>query len=346
LIQAEDIDLLLHALIIGVIKDGNTIKGVKAATKSGILDLMGNVIIDATGDGDIASMMGCDFVFGRETDHIAQPMTMIFSVGNVDISELKIFIRKNPADFVQKNHYNGEYLALSGFFSKIEEARKVNDFSLPRDRVLLFQEVRPNQVLINMTRVLNHSGIDALSLSKAEVIGRKQIKEVFSFLQKYIPGFKNSFILRTPSKIGVRETRHIIGEYVMDSSDIIEEHTFCDSISVSAYPIDIHSPEYATLDVDKKSFHKCYEIPLRVMIPKDIEQLVVTGRAVSATHEANASMRVTPCVMGLGEAAGVLAALGSKTLISPRNIDYHLVQETLVKQGQVIHRKDIFKPKE
>lgn len=341
LIDEEQIDLLLHAFIIDVIRDEDTIKGVKVATKSGLIDLYGKVIIDATGDGDVAYQMGCDYVFGRKSDNFAQPMTMIFTVGNVQLDELRTYIKNNKSDFALKEDYDDDYVAISGCFSLVEEARKNGDFTISRDRVLLFEEVRPNQVAVNMTRIQKHSGVDAWSLSEAEIQGRKQIKEVFAFLKKYVPGFKDSYIVRTPSKIGVRETRHIIGEYTMDIDDIVEERSFHDSICVSAYPIDIHSPEGSSLTVIGETNQKCYEIPLRVLIPKKAEQLIVTGRAISATHEANASMRVTPSVMALGEASGVLASRAIKKGIAPRKVDYKEVQAILRKQGQIVRKNDI-----
>ena len=124
LIDEEQIDLLLHAFIIDVIRDEDTIKGVKVATKSGLIDLYGKVIIDATGDGDVAYQMGCDYVFGRKSDNFAQPMTMIFTVGNVQLDELRTYIKNNKSDFALKEDYDDDYVAISGCFSLVEEARK------------------------------------------------------------------------------------------------------------------------------------------------------------------------------------------------------------------------------
>lgn len=337
-IKDEGIDLLLHAFVCDVIASNNTIKGVKVATKSGMLDLYGKIIIDATGDGDVCSLMGCETTFGREADHLAQPMTMLFSVGNVDIIRLKAFLRANADDVVMKDNYDYQYLAISGFFKKVQEAKAADEFDLIRDRVLLFQDVRPNQVSINMTRVRQLSGINVFELTKAEIEGRSQIKEAFAFLKKYIPGFENSWIVRTPYRIGVRETRHVIGDYIMQVSDILSKREFVDSICLSAFPIDIHSPSSEQLELFEQAEDKSYEIPIRVLIPKNTNNLIVTGRCISATHEANASLRVTPSAMGLGEAAGVLGAFCAKYQKTPRELDYRLVQNQLIKQGQIIKK--------
>jgi hypothetical protein len=218
------------------------------------------------------------------------------------------------------------------------QAKKDNDFDLPRDRVLLFEEVNPNTVSINMTRVQGLSGADAWDLTKAEIEARKQIKKAFVFLKKYIPGFEKSYIVRTPSKIGVRETRHIIGDYLIDVDDIINCSHYQDSIALSGFPMDIHSPSGDNLELFEENKELAYEIPLRSLLVKGLENLIVSGRCISATHEASASLRVTPSVMAIGEAAGVLAALSVKQEKTPREVNYQDVQRQLAHQGQIYQR--------
>ena len=131
-------------------------------------------------------------------------MTMIFSVGNVKLDELKAYLKNNPDDFTLDENYDGEYLAISGCFRLVEEARKNGDFTIARDRVLLFQDVRPNQVAVNMTRIQKHSGVDAWSLTEAEREGRRQIKEVFAFLRNTFPALRTvlSFARLPKSALG------------------------------------------------------------------------------------------------------------------------------------------------
>ncbi|MFA7076031.1 MAG: FAD-dependent oxidoreductase [Candidatus Izemoplasmatales bacterium] len=338
MLEEENVDILLHSLVTDVIMDNYLVKGIKTTTKSGIMDIMGKVIIDATGDGDVSAFAKADFVHGRSKDNLTQPMTMIFHVANVNIDVIKQEIKKDPENFVVSDDYDFQYLAVSGFFKEVEIARTNNEFDLPRDRVLLFEEVNPNTVSINMTRVQGLSGIDALDLTKAEIEARKQIKKAFVFLKKYIPGFEKSYIVRTPSKIGVRETRHIIGDYLIDVEDIINCHHYKDSIALSGFPMDIHSPSGDSLELFDENKELAYEIPLRSLIVKNVENLIVSGRCISATHEASASLRVTPTVMAIGESAGVLAALSVKNSVSPRKISYVDVQKQLARQGQIYKR--------
>jgi len=338
IVEEEGIECLFHSFIYDVIMDGNKIIGVKVMTKSGQIDIYGDVIIDATGDGDVATLAGAEYILGRSKDNKSQPMTMLFTMANVDFAEIKEYMKNHKEDFVLADDYDFNYLGISGFFSKVKEAMENNDFDLPRDRVLLFEDVVHGQVTINMTRVLNLSAVDAFELSKAEIEGRKQIKKAVNFLKKYIPGFKNAYVLRTPNAIGKRESRHIIGDYLLTQEDVIERREFSDSIALGAFPIDIHSPDGKTILEHKQSPNKSYEVPFRILLPKGIENLIVTGRCVSSTHEANASLRVGASVMALGQAAGTAAALAIKENVSPRQLDIQLLQNTLVSQGQVIKK--------
>ncbi len=338
MLEEAGVDILLHAFVSGVHKEDSVIKGVKVTSKSGIIDIFGKVVIDATGDGDVSFYAEADYVHGRKKDNLTQPMTMIFHVANVDIERIKSELKNNPDNFVISKEYDFSYLAVSGFFSQVKLAKENNDFNLPRDRVLLFQEVNQNTVSINMTRVQGLSGADAFDLSKAEVEARRQIREAFVFLKKYIPGFEKSYIVRTPSKIGVRETRHIIGDYLIDVDDIINCQSFDDSIALSGFPMDIHSPSGDSLELFDENKELPYEIPLRSLLVKGIENLLVSGRCISATHEASASLRVTPTVMAIGESAGIIAALAVRNKITCREVDYLQVQKRLKEQGQIYKR--------
>ncbi|MDZ4196059.1 MAG: FAD-dependent oxidoreductase, partial [Candidatus Izemoplasmatales bacterium] len=293
-----------------------------------------------TGDGDVCVMMGAKYMLGRIADGLSQPMTMIFHVANVNMDLCKDYMKEHPQEFVQKEAYDYGYLGISGFFSKVKEAKNNNEFSLPRDRVLLFEEVRPGTVSVNMTRVQGLSGVDALERTKAEQMARKQIKEAFAFLQKYVPGFEHSYILRTPSQIGIRETRHIIGDYVMTVEDVLACKEFADSIALSGFPMDIHSPNQESLELLDQGDDFGYEIPMRSLLPKGINGLIVSGRCISATHEAAASLRVTPTVMAIGEAAGILASIAVQTNLAPRDVHAFAVQEQLKKNDQVFKRSN------
>ncbi|HOA78008.1 MAG TPA: FAD-dependent oxidoreductase [Bacilli bacterium] len=339
LVYNEKIDLLLHAIAIDVTLRESKITAARAATKNGVIEFEADVYVDATGDGDIAAAAGCPFIYGRESDNLTQPMTMLFTVAGIDFEKLREYQNLNPGEFYGGKAAPADYFGLSGFFEKIAAARAAGDFTIPRDRVLLFENARRGEATVNITRVLNGAGTDPFALSRAEIEGRKQVKEAFAFLKKYIPGFENSYIIRTPYQIGVRETRHIKGQYTLIEEDIAGERAFEDSIAVAAFPIDIHSPDGSSLEASSQI--KTYEIPLRVMIPEGPRNLIVTGRAVSATHEASASMRVSPVVMALGQAAGVLASYSALRGIEPGAAPYEEIAVLLRKGNAVLKKEDV-----
>lgn len=333
LIEENEIDLLLHTKIIDVVTNDKTIKAIKVANKSGISKICAKIFIDATGDGDIAVNAGASYTIGRDADHLCQPMTMPFIVGKVDLDKLRIEMKNNPQNFVIGDKYDFQYIGISGFFDEVKKAKENNEFNINRDRVLLFENVEKNQVTINMTRVLNYIATNAYDLTKAEIEGRKQIQETFRFLKKYIPGFENSYIVQTPHQIGVRESRHIICDYMVTKEDVINHQRFDDAICVSAFPMDIHSPIGSSLEVDDEVLIEdlAFEIPLRSLLPKGLDNLIVTGRMIGATHEAAASLRVSPVCMALGEVAGVLSALAIKDNKNIRDIDYQNLASLLDK---------------
>lgn len=338
MIVEYDIDLLLHTKIIHTIVEEGTIQAVTIANKSGVSNLYAKVFIDATGDGDLATSAGAKYHIGRDSDQLCQPMTMPFVVGNVDLNQLKKAMQEEPDNFVLSDKYDFQYIGISGFFKEVQQAKANHDFNIQRDRVLLFENVRTNEVTINMTRVLKHSALDAQALTKAEIEGRKQIEETFQFLKQYIPGFEQSYIVQTPYQIGVRETRHMICDYMMTKEDVLAHRQFSDAICVSAFPMDIHSPVGAALEVDDnpKANHLAFEIPLRCLLPKGLTNLIVTGRMIGATHEAAASLRVSPVCMALGEAAGVLGALSIQQNADIRQVSYQDVANQLKNYHQIL----------
>jgi hypothetical protein len=203
---------------------------------------------------------------------------------------------EEPSQFVLdsgiKDIKNMPYLAVSGFFRAVEEARRRGEFGIARDRVLLFQGLRPGEVLINMTRVLSRRATDAGDLSAAESGGRRQ------------------------------------------AADIREGRSFPDSIAVGAFPIDIHDPGGKDLDWKPGDRAGCYEIPYRIMYGT-IANLLVTGRCVSASHEAAASIRISATAMALGQAAGIAAVLAAGGGIAVDQVDPGLLQKELLRQGAV-----------
>lgn len=333
--EEPNIVTLLHTFFMGVEMEKGRVQAVKVQNKSGIATYEAKVFIDATGDADLAAACNVDFMLGRKHDGMAQPMTLMFTVGNVDLEKTTEYVLQNPEQFILNQDCDlQQYLAVSGFFNLVEQARRNGDFPLPRDRVLFFQGVHPGEVIVNMTRVTKLSGVNAKELTEAEFEAHKQVDIVVAFLKKYIPGFSDARLRSIAAATGVRESRRITGVATLDSDMVLNNEQNDDAVAVCAYPIDIHDPVGAELNWIRKG-KGCYDIPYGVMVPQKVANLLVTGRCISATHEAIASARITVTAMALGQAAGTAASLAVTQKTPFRDINVQVLQETLWRDGAI-----------
>lgn len=330
------VKLLLHTWVTGAIMDGNQIKGVQAVNKAGNQSLYADVIIDATGDGDVAVFAGADFEVGRSRDGLTQPMTLMFVLGDVDLNQVRTYMKKHPEEFYSGTKFElfdeAEHLSVNGFYSQLKQAQVAKELHLDRDMVLFFQTARANQIIVNMTRAIQVDATNPWQVTEAEITLRRQMVELLDFFKKHIPGFEKTYIVNSGPQAGIRESRRIVGDYVLQASDIVEGVEFKDSILRNAYPIDIHSPDgqgVETINLKAES----YSIPYSVLLPKGIEGLVVVGRCVSCTHETLAAIRTQPGVMAMGQAGGTAAAMAVKKGLTPRSINIDELQTLLTEQN-------------
>ena len=336
LLSTPGIDLLLGAEFLGAqVRDGR-IQSVRIYTKAGEIEETAPFYIDATGDGDVAVSAGVPFTFGREKDHLAQPMTAIFRIRGVDYTRVRAYMAAHPDQFVLADYaLSMDYTAVSGYFDLVKEARERGELTLPRDRVLLFQGVKADEALVNMSRVVLKKGTDPREMAEAELEGRRQIDEIMNFLRQRVDGFEHIELIQTGAAIGVRETRHIQGAYCLEAEDIIRSRTFPDAVAVGAFPIDIHDPTGRELYWKEQKPFSCYDVPYGTMLPCGIRNLLVTGRCISATHEAAASVRITPTAMALGQAAGTAAALAAERGGDAADMDISALRKRLHERGAI-----------
>ena len=311
LLQEAGVKLLFHTVVCGATSRGGAISEITVAGKDGISTLSATVFIDGTGDGDLASLAGFECEKGRTEDHACQPMTLCFRLGGV-----------NTADWWQL-HQN-----LNAIFHDGKQSGRISD---PREDVLIFRTIQSNVVHFNTTRVIGKDGSDTLQLGEAEMIGRKQVRELYSEFKVKSPYCKDAYIMKMAAQIGVRETRRVIGGYVLDVEDVIQARTFEDGIARSSYPIDIHNPS-GSGTVMKSIEGEYYEIPYRCLVPRGSRNLLMACRAVSATHEAHSSLRIMPVVASLGEAAGLAAAEAVARDIGVANVDGSKLKKTLFQE--------------
>ncbi len=321
--------ILYHTTFIEPVLSGTKITKVTVHSKSGMEELWAKIFIDCTGDGDLAYRCGVPYHKGRKGSGTMQPGTMFFRIGNVDEKAVEADIEKNKNNFYRKDGVN--YRSLHWHVTK---ARENGDWSLERVSVGLFRGVKPDEWNVNTSRIMGLDATNNESLTHGEIVGRRQVEEIFAFLRKYVPGCENAKMLSSASTLGVRESRHIHGDYVLDLDDILEGCVPEDSILLASNSVDIHgrygptSNEYLTIRNGK-----WYGIPYRCLTPLVIENLLVAGRCVSASSEASGAIRVMPPCMGMGQAAGIAAAMASKKCEPVREIDIKELQKALIEQG-------------
>lgn len=307
------VKLLLHTRLTGVVMtDNSTIEGINIISKSGNHFVKAKVFIDCTGDADLASMSGVPCKKGRDEDGSMQPMTMCFRVANVDRAKMP---PKGEIDELYR------------------EAVSRGEIHNPREDVLFFDTMQPDVIHFNTTRIIQKDGTNAEELTQAELEAREQCWEMFWFLKKYVAGFENAYFQMTAPQIGVRETRRIEGQYTLTADDVLEGRVFDDSICYCAYVIDIHNPLGSGTVIRHLRKGSFYGIPYRCLLPKGIDNLLVAGRPISATHEAHSSLRIMPTCAGLGQAAGTAAALSIKDSVSPSSVDGSVLRDVLVEDG-------------
>src|SRR5262249_15145845 len=182
------------------------------------------------------------------------------------------------------------------------------------------------EVSVNSTRITGALGTSVWDLTRAEWQSRRQMRQIAAFLRKYVPGFERSYVAQSGVAIGIRETRRIQGEYQLTGSDILEARKWDDVVACGTYPIDIHNPSGKGTVLKRLPLGESYDIPLRCLLPRGVDRLVVAGRCISGTHEAHSSYRVMPISMATGHAAGVCAALAARGDRAPRAIHASDVQ--------------------
>ncbi len=289
--------VMLYTFAEDAICDGDKVLGATVINKSGKSDIYSKVIIDATGDGDIAARAGAEFVLGREEDNKMQPATLMFKVGGVDY-ERAVFLGSFESTYETPN---GELQALAK-----------EHIPYPAGHILTYKSTLPGVVTCNMTNAVEIDGTVAEDLTKATLTCRRQIDDIVKYLRDFVPGYENCFIISSASLIGIRETRHFKGKYTLNEQDILEAKVFDDYVVKDAYfNFDAHNIAGAGLDKTGVQKHfkqtRGYTIPYRCLLPEVKENLLLCGRNISGTHIAHSNFRAMPICVGIGEAAGAAA---------------------------------------
>ena len=243
-------------------------------------------------------------------------MTLCFRLGNVDVE--KFYASREKLNIIHAQ--------------SLEAGELIN----PRENILLFKTPIKNVLHFNTTRVVKKNPTSPEEVTEAEVLARKQVYEIYDFMKKHADGLEDSFLMMTAAEIGVRESRMIVGDYVLTEQDCRNCVQFEDAIAACNYDIDIHNPEGTGTSHYYFPEGAYYTIPYRSLIPKGAENILVAGRCISSDHGAQASYRVMPVVCCIGEAAGEAIGLAVKNCCSVREVDIKTLRGELKKNGAFV----------
>jgi hypothetical protein len=310
MVAEAGVQVLFYTFAVGAIVEAGTVRGVVIENKSGRHAILARVVIDCTGDGDIAYHAGCEFEFGRMSDGLPQPMSLMFKVSGVNFQQKQaadlynVLLRFNPQSEVDAIPYNRPWM-----------------IPVPGE---------PATAVVMWTHIHKADGTNADDLTRAAIAGRAQVQQAMKLLARAREVVGDAVLVETAQQVGVRETRRILGEYRLELADLERGATFDDAVCRVTFVGDIHSPD----SNEQIVFHvKPYQIPYRCLVPKKLDNLLVAGRCISGSHEAHASYRVTGNCVATGEAAGVAAAECVRTGAVPRALDGRAVRLLLEARG-------------
>jgi hypothetical protein len=323
-LQDAGVDLLFHASGAGVLRTAEgRIDALLLETKSGRVAVRGKTFIDCSGDADIVKWAGLAFEVGDEQGHTLFP-SLMFRIGNVDAERAGDAWRRIP--------------------DIMDAATAAGEFTFPRKGAIVRPQKRAYEWRANVTQLKKADGTaadgtDARSLSDAEIEGRKQIVDYVRFLRAKVPGFEQTYTLEIAPQLGIRETRRLVGEYMLTGEDVLSCRSFDDSIGVNGWPLEMHvagDVEWRWPAIPESRGYN--QLPYRMLLPLrstcgGADNLLVAGRCASMTHDGQSAARVTGGCFVMGQAAGTAAALASRAGTSVHDVERAELQQILLAQG-------------
>lgn len=322
-IHHENIEVYLQTMAADALVEDHRITGVVISTKEGLLALEGKVVVDATGDGDVAAFAGCQIEKGRE-DGLMQPVTLEFTLDNVDEDRGVICI--GDVDDVA---FNGQR-----FLDYCKQCAQKGMLPEHLAAVRLHPTVHKGERQVNTTQA---NGVDSTKIEDlypAELALRGQIDTLIRFFRENLPGYENCKYIASGTTTGIRESRRVVGEYLITAEELAAGKRFDDVVVHRAeFIVDIHNPAGAGQAEEKIQYVVPYDLPYGCFVPKGVDGLMTAGRCISGTHRAHASYRVMSICMAMGQAVGVAAALCARQGCQPRELDVKALQKELTALG-------------
>ena len=321
------VQVLLHAQLTGAeTEDGPEGRRIRALTVHGVSGqryrISADMMVDATGDGDLMALSGAPVAIGRDGDNACQPMTLSVRIGGIDVERLQAEVKRRGLSGVKA--YMDEAFA---------QAKAEGEIHIPREDVLVKPTMAADVMHFNTTRIIGRSSLDTENFTLAEQEGRRQAYELFRFLRKHIVGFENCTIVQMGPQIGIRESRRLVGQYVLSGDDVLNCCKSDHSVARACYGVDIHNPD-GEGTVRQRMQNDYHTIPMECLYAAEYPNLIVTGRPISSDHVAYSAIRIMPVCANLGEAAGILAAMALETG-DVRRVDCRRVQACIARRGGI-----------
>ncbi len=313
LFEELKIDYQLYSPVTDVIKKEKTLQGVCVTAREGLVNFKGNIFVDATGDGELAFRSGCQMVEGREEDGCHMPLSLVFALMNVEEEKLN--------DYLQNNGEN--------FHKKLDQARKQGKYCLT-DWYGFDKTTLPGVISVNNggSGALNLEGTKSGHLTAMERLGLQIAHDFVSFANDYeVPGLKNCKLMRVGDYVSVRDTRRLVGQYVLTEEDIMEGREFEDVIARKYGAIDAVGFASGTPIKQGAAY------PYRSLLPGEINNLLVAGRCGSATFMGHSGGKSMGNMISIGQGAGVAAAMAAKNNVKPTDLEVNKIQDCLRKMG-------------
>jgi len=326
LVTGSGARLLFHALAVGVVMaDEHTIDAVLIESKSGRHAVRGRVFIDASGDGDVAAWAGAPYEKSPGINGMLYP-SLMFRINGVDA----VAAGEKPWRTVER---------------LMEEAEQAGTHKFPRKKPIVRPQRNPLEWRANLTQLSNPDGsaidgTDVDQLTRGELQGRRQVFDAFAFIRDNTPGFGNSYIVDIAPQIGIRETRRIIGRYMLTEDDVRDCVDFPDTIGVNGWPVEAHVAGTVEFRWPRGENPRGFNhLPFRMLLPQKVRNLYVTGRCASMTHDAQSAARVTGPCFAMGEAAGMAAGMALDAGVDCADIDVPELQRRLEYHGAYLGRE-------
>jgi hypothetical protein len=323
LLASHNVDILFHALGAGVVMhDDRRVNALVVETKAGRQAITADIFIDCSGDGDLAAWAGAPFEVGDNEGSMLYP-SMMFRLNGIDPEKAGDAWRTIPA--------------------LMEAAEAAGTHKFPRKAAIVRPQRSGIEWRVNFTQLKRDdgkaiSGLDPDDLTRGEIDGRRQAIQAFEFLRT-VPGFEKSYIVDLPPQLGIRETRRVIGGYMLSGEDVLSCASFEDSIGVNGWPMEQHVAGDVIFKFppipESRGFN---ELPYRMLVPQGLDNLLIAGRCASMTHDGQSAARVSGACFAMGEAAGSAAALALSGNTIPRDIAPEKLQQALKQQGAFIGR--------